>query len=347
MRFFSPKMRACLALFLLLIGGFAWKYCEKSTLWKLRGQTMGHIRYTIQYNAPKKRLSQQQTDQFLHRFNAVFSTYLPTSEISQLNAQDTLTFQSPLWGTLLKEAKWAYLQSKGAFDPTIGQLVNVWGFGPSRNMSSDTIDISTLLSDVGFDKLRISETGIRKKSAQIALDMSAIAKGYAVDLLAKQLEALGMKNYMVEVGGEVYVSGKKDENRHWRIGIQDPIRPTLQTPAATLQLPKGGIATSGNYHNYRNEGGNRYVHTINPRNGRPIEHPLLSATVWAATCARADALATACLVLGLREAEALVARTKEVEGLFFYMDSTSNVRILATKGIRSYLSNLHYKLSPL
>ena len=315
-------------------------------LWQLQGQTMGTISYHIRYRATQPQLNQPRVDSLLTAFNNVFSTYVPDSEISRFNDGDTLVFGSALWVDLLSESRWAYLQSKGAFDPTVGPLVEAWGFGTSGQPTSDTSRIEELLNYVGFDKLYISETALSKSDARLRLDMSAIAKGYAVDLVAGQLSATQLEDYMVEIGGEVYVSGQRSEGEPWRIGIQDPLRPTENAAAAVLKIPKGGIATSGNYRNRRQIGQRTYAHTLNPQIGRPVVHSLLSATVWATNCSRADALATACLVVGLREAVDLILRTPTTEALFFYTDSTATVRSYLTDGIRAYVSALRYQPLP-
>lgn len=337
---FVPILLLIMAIALLIYSRRT-KESKTEALWQLQGETMGNITYHIQYYAPTQRLKKAEIDSLLHVFNKVFSTYVSDSEIVYFNRSDTLSFGSPLWKNLLKESHWAYIQSQGAFDPTVGPLVKAWGFGATGAATADTTQIAEILNYVGFDKLRISELGMGKADARLTLDMGAIAKGYAVDLVAQQLTQQGLKNYMVEIGGEVYLSGQHEDRTPWRIGIQDPLHPKGHYPAAILQISKGGVATSGNYRNYRSTGQHTYGHTIDPRTGGPVAHNLLSATVWAPSCIRADALATACLVIGLSEARTLIANLEGTEALFFYKDSDV-LRSYATMGLRPYLSALRY-----
>ena len=338
------------ALLLLAVLATAWLYRKyvnsQPKLWQLQGQTMGGISYQISYLSQKKELKKAVVDSLLKEFNYLFSTYLPYSEISRFNREDTLSFGSLLWTELLDESKWAYNQSKGAFDPTVGPLTEAWGFGPNRKPTSDTSQIELLLSYVGFDKLNVSQKGIGKKDPRLRLDLSAIAKGYAVDLLTTILVEKSIQNYMIEIGGELRVDGYRIDKRPWRIGIQDPLQPINEASVAVLEIPKGGLATSGNYRNIRKTKQSTYAHTLDPRKGRPVSSNILSATIWSTTSARADALATACIVLGFQEALSLINHTSQTEALFFYVNEESNLRSYLTPGLRDYVSALRYDSIP-
>ena len=179
-----------------------------------------------------------------------------------------------------------------------------------------------------------------KTVSALRLDMSAIAKGYAVDLVAEYLEKCSIRNYMVEIGGEVRVLGK-GQSKGWRIGIEDPRSPWESKIAAIVHLRKGAIATSGSYRNYRKVGPYLFTHIIHPKTGWPVQHNLVSASVWAPNSLRADALATACLVLGKEEAQILITHLPKVECLLLYIDEEGKLCSYISSGWREHLeSNL-------
>jgi thiamine biosynthesis lipoprotein len=191
--------------------------------------------------------------------------------------------------------------SDGAFDVTVAPLVNLWGFGPGpmRDGIPDQDQIRSALARVGYQRLhlRSEPPGIRKERPDLVVDLSAIAKGYGVDLVAEHLDALGLENYLVEIGGEVWGKGHNARGTPWRIAIEKP-SPAQRSVYAVVRLDGRGIATSGDYRNFFEQQGQRFSHTIDPTSGRPVIHDLASVTVLSPTVTRADALATALLVLG-------------------------------------------------
>ena len=354
----APDMFAFLSrsltLFLLgmlcvVLGG-----CQGQKHWQLSGHTMGGIAYELTYRATKPVLEQEEVDDFLHQFNLIFSTYVPASEIARFNASaHGLVERDSLWEELLVASHRVHTWSKGAFDPTIAPLVNAWGFGPGKTPTTDTARIEELLLHVGLDKLQHTQKGLQKAHPALQLDMSAIAKGYAVDLLARKLQAAGITDYFIEIGGEIALSGRYNKARLWRIGIQDPLRPSVDQAAAILSLCEDqlpcGVATSGNYRNLRRVGKRNYAHAIDPRTGRPVTHTLLGVTIVASSAVYADALATACLVMGLEASLSLIDGLPEVEALFFSLADTNKageqqLRLQATPALRSHLSGLKYPL---
>ena len=239
----------------------------------------------------------------LDEINHLMSTYKPDSEISQFNQQ-----QPDQWVTISAET--AYVidagqkvsqLSHGAFDMTIGNLVNLWGFGPTINLDSipDKSKIDTLIGSTGYQKLKVKQEPhqLLKTSPEVYLDLSAIAKGYAVDAIAKVLLENNITNFMVEIGGEIITHGLKEENRPWVIGVQSPAS-SEDSVQKKLYLTNVAMATSGDYRNYFEQDGQRYSHTIDPRTGFPIKHQLASVTVISTSCMQADAYATAIMVLG-------------------------------------------------
>lgn len=216
--------------------------------------------------------------------------------------------------------------SNGMFDPTISNLINAWGFGEDHTPDEDTSKIESLLSSVGIDKTYIQDGKLYKETPDISFNFSAIAKGYGVDVAADVLRHKGCKDLMVEIGGEIVCSGNNPDGRKWRILIETPDKeflkdvfksdnpPTFNEPLI-VELDNEALATSGNYRNYRKKDGETYGHTISPRTGKPVTTDILSASVIAPTCMEADALATACMVMGSSDAMAMLL-DRNVAGAF-------------------------------
>ena len=241
----------------------------------------------------------QRIDDLLARVDNSMSTYKQDSEISQFNRMrvgDQLTI-SEEFAEVIQISRDVWLQSNGAFDPTIGPLVDLWGFGAGSvdlNIPSDDL-IATALSNTGFEHVHLDDS-VLTKSMPVALDLSAVAKGYAVDLVADFLEMSALPDYLVEVGGEIRVSGLNPSGNQWRVAIEQP--QLASSVANVLALSDISIATSGDYRNYFERDGVRYSHTIDPRVGMPVAHGLASVTVLSKSCAEADAWATAFTVMG-------------------------------------------------
>ena len=227
------------------------------------------------------------------------STYKTESEISRFNALSVNASQqiSADFAHVLNVSESVWQQSNGAFDPTVGPLVDLWGFGPvpGDNVVPTDDQIDAALAAIGYQHVQLAD-GQLAKSSPVRLDLSAVAKGYAVDQVADLLEMLALPDYLVEVGGEMRLSGFNPKGQPWRIAVEQPtVIPQVQR---IIELGDVAMATSGDYRNYFEVDGVRYAHTIDPRTGRPINHSLASVTVLAPTCAEADAWATALTVLG-------------------------------------------------
>jgi thiamine biosynthesis lipoprotein len=237
------------------------------------------------------------------------STYKGQSQISRFNrllSNDQQSISAE-FAEVLAVSKLVWEQSGGAFDPTVGPLVDLWGFGPVA--TDDRIPneqaLAKALAEIGFEHVQ-SEGRILTKTKPVRLDLSAVAKGYGVDQVAQLLEMLALPDYLVEVGGEMRVSGVNPDGNPWRVAIEMPsLMPQVQR---VIALHDGAVATSGDYRNYFERDGLRYSHTIDPRTGRPITHSLASVTVLAKTCAEADAWATALMVLGEEQGMALAEK---------------------------------------
>ncbi len=239
----------------------------------------------------------------LTEVNDKMSTYLPSSELSRFNSSRS-TEPFPVSAETLQvfeEAQRISAATGGAFDVTVGSLVNLWGFGPKAKPAAipSSSEIEGLRAKIGWGKIEVDavRSTIRKSESEIYCDLSAIAKGYAVDRVAESLTALGVGDYMVEVGGEVRTRGRNAEGEPWRIAIE---RPDMTQRAFQEVVPLSGMAmaTSGDYRNFYERDGVRFSHTIDPRTGRPIQHRLASVSVIDPACIRADGYATALMVLG-------------------------------------------------
>jgi FAD:protein FMN transferase len=306
----------------------------------LAGKTMGTT-YNITYLDVNGRDLQNSIDSLLVVFNQSLSTYIPDSELSQFNHGDSLRFKLPYMLPVLKASKEVFEKTGGSFDPTIGPLVNSWGFGPSGPELKDSVDIRNLLNLVGFNKLEFSDTLLTKKIPGIYLDFSAIAKGYGVDVLGEFLESKGIANYLVEIGGEVVVRGVNEKGELWKLGINRPEESaTASDLFSIIALDNRAMATSGNYRNYYVKDSLKISHTINPATGYPVNHGLLSATVIAKDCMTADAYATALMVMGTDRAMALDSALNEIEVFLIYSDGQGGYKTFASESIKPYLSFL-------
>ncbi len=245
---------------------------------------------------------QADIDALLVAINAEMSTYDPNSSLSLLNkapAQQWLPIP-PRLAAVLSAARDIYVLSDGLFDPTVGPLVNLWGFGPQEAVKlPDEGQVAAAMKRVGYDDLRIDSNAgkVSKASDSMYVDLSAIAKGFAVDEVAQLLERRGLTDYLIEIGGELRVQGRNPQGKPWRVAVESPI-PGERQVHGILSLESGSVATSGDYRNFFTHEGQRFSHTIDPRTGYPVTHSMVSVTVVDASAMRADALATALLVMG-------------------------------------------------
>jgi thiamine biosynthesis lipoprotein len=324
---FSSRLRGALALLVLFMPG-----CKSPTPFEHYGLALG-TSFAVKASFlpsgvdPEKLKTELETK--LEEVDREMSTYLPDSELSRFNRSASTDWQpvTPNLAKVVAKALEVSRLSDGAFDVTVGPLVNLWGFGPDarRNQAPETSAIEAAKARVGYQYLqaRLSPPALRKLRPELYVDLSAIAKGFAVDYLAEHLESLGVGDYLVEIGGEVRVKGRSPTGRKWRVAIEKPV-PKLSQIEKILELSDIAVATSGDYRNYFEAGGKRFSHTIDPRTGWPISHRLASVSVLCPTTMEADALATALMVLGeeqgftLAEKEGIPALfiVKQAEGEF-------------------------------
>ena len=237
-------------------------------------------------------------------------------------------------------------ETQGAFDITVAPLVNAWGFGFKNKIDVSKEKIDSIRKYVGFEKVRMENGKVIKEDKNIMLDCSAIAKGYGVDAVGRYLEKKKIRNYMVEIGGEIRVKGCNPEGRLWKVGISKPIDDSLNVNGEiqeVLMVSDIAIATAGNYRNFYIKDNKKYAHTIDPRTGYPVQHSILSSTVVAPTCALADAYATSFMVVGLDEAKKILARHKELQAYFIYTDSKGKMATWCTKDLEDNLMKYSQK----
>lgn len=307
----------------------------------LAGNTMG-TSYRIVYLDNQERDFKNEIDSVLVLFNQSLSTYIPDSELSVFNKSDSLVFESPYFLPVLEASKLIFEKTAGAFDPTVGPLVNLWGFGPEGPQLKDSINVSSLLPLVGFNNVLFNGEMVKKVKSGIYLDFSAVAKGYGVDVISEFLISKGIESMLVEIGGELIAKGVNENGELWKIGVNRPEElGRADELYSIIALDNKGMATSGNYRNYYEVDGIKISHTIDPFTGKPVRHGLLSATVLAADCMTADALATALMVMGTENAIALQDKEKDFEIFLIYNDDAGEMQSFASEGIKPYLSFAH------
>ncbi len=282
-------------------------------------------RFTVKVVAPPSSTEPQALQEEIHeelaKVNALMSTYQPDSEVSRFNRFDRIEWfpASPDSVAVIEEALNVGRLTGGAFDITVAPLVDLWNFGPDRQ-AADRVpsagEIDRVKVKIGFTRVEVrrSPPAVRKQREDLSVDLSGVAKGYAVDKIAELLEGRGIGNYMVDVGGEVKARGRNQQGKPWQIAVESPVAGERRIHKV-ICLDGLGLATSGDYRNYFEKDGVRYSHIIDPRTGRPITHRLASVSVLAQSCMRADAMATALMVLG-PEAGYQLALQEELAALF-------------------------------
>ena len=323
------------SLFLLLPQGCS---AEKEVVFT--GRTMGttyHIKLVAGYFNHTAGL-QKKIDARLTAINQSMSTYIHDSEISRFNRSTTI--EKPFrvgddFLRVIKVAQHLYTLTGGAWDGTIKPLVDLWGFGnrePGDNLPGAAI-IDNTLKTVGFYHIHISDHGPIKQHPLVTLDFASIAKGYAVDQIALLLKRDNIDDFIVEIGGEVFASGVRQDGKKWRVGVNVPDKhASLQDLYSVVQLSSLAMATSGDYRNFVEKDGVVYSHIIDPRTGYPIQNGIASVTIIAPDCTMADGLATAIVVMGKKKGLALIERLSGVEGLIIVRDPEGKLRDFPSSG---------------
>ncbi|MYM59624.1 FAD:protein FMN transferase ApbE [Vibrio sp. OCN044] len=308
----------------------------------LSGPTMGttyNIKYIVAENQPTPDVVQKEVDRLLEQVNDQMSTYRTDSELSLFNqSESSQPFEvSPQTATVVKEAIRLNNLTLGALDVTVGPLVNLWGFGPEARpevVPSDN-ELKKRKAETGIEHLSVNGNALSKDIPSLYVDLSTIAKGWGVDVVADYIESQGILNYMVEVGGEMRLKGLNREGVKWRIAIE---KPTVDERAIQEIIEPGdmAIATSGDYRNYFEKEGVRYSHIINPQTGKPINHKVVSVTVLDKSSMTADGLATGLMVLG-EDKGMKVANDNNIP-VFMIVKSSDGFIELASDAYKPYIN---------
>lgn len=297
--------------------------------------------YSIIFYDSVYRDYQKEIDSIFNAMNHSMSTYIPTSDISQINAGDTSVIVDHMFKEVFELSKEISQNTQGYFDPTVGVLVNAWGFGPGPQMTLDSTQVDSLLNFVGFNKVWMNaDHTIKKSNPNILFDFNAIAKGYAVDRLGVFLTHKGIKNYLIEVGGELTAKGQnKLKDKPFVVGIDDPQATDRTIPAAKINLNNKALASSGNYRHFRIDptSGKKFVHTVDPKTGYTKNSNVLGVTVLANTCAEADAYATAFMAMDLDDSMALLLKDDAIEAYIIYVKVNGETSTFTTEGFKEIL----------
>jgi thiamine biosynthesis lipoprotein len=270
---------------------------EAQTEHLIEGRTMGTTYHITVVSGAREGIKglKEKVDRRLEAINQVFSTYNKDSEISRFNASKTSGEKfrvSADFIQVMKMGRKIHRLSQGAWDATVNPLVDLWGFGPTRHppRMPPEAEIKTLLQTIGFDRIQIQEPNFLVKNlAVVTLDLNSIAKGFAVDQISALLAASGSKNYLVEIGGEIYAAGHRRDGKNWRVGINRPQKDAAFNEVyKTVAIKDQAFATSGDYRNFFEIGGVRYSHVIDPRSGYPVSNGVVSVSVIAGNCTLAD-----------------------------------------------------------
>ena len=336
----DKKTKRNLVWVLVLVLGTVWilaRHNQPMPYQKDSGLIFGTV-YNITYQHATNLKKEIEAE--LRRFDGSLSPFNDTAVITRINRGEDIAADS-FFCTVFRRSMEISRETEGAFDITVAPLVNAWGFGFKQGSFPDSARIDSLRQLVGYKKVSLTHEGkVVKEDPRIMLDCSAVAKGYAVDVIAGLLHRKGIANFMVDIGGEVVVSGRNPQDTLWRIGINKPVDDSLslnQELQTVLNVSGVGIATSGNYRNFYYHEGKKYAHTINPMTGYPALHNLLSATVIARDCMSADAYATACMVMGLEKATGFVESRPDIDAYFIYADSTGHYGTYMTRGMERFL----------
>lgn len=335
----TRQMFGKLAFFsLLVVGLMACEGKKELKVYRIAGSAQGTY-YSITYCSASNENLQPAVDSLFRQFDRSVSAYLPNSLLSRLNNNDTTATADRIFETVFKKAMEVSTASNGAFDITVGPLVNTWGFGFSKKAQVDQAMVDSLLPLVDYRKVKLVKGKLVKADPRIRVDFDALAQGYTSDWLAQFFESKGIHDYLIDVGGEVLGRGQKPNGQYWSVGIELPAQSSEddRRVQAVLQLKDKAISTSGSYRKYYEENGSRYSHFIDPATGYPVRHSLLSVSVLASDCITADAYATTFMVMGLEKSKAFLAHHPELDVYFISDDQKGGFSIYYTPGYEQLL----------
>lgn len=302
---------------------------------KISGFAQGTT-YSMSYRDAQKRNLQPQVDSILKDFDQSLSIYCKTSIITRINNNDTTVRTDAYFDECYKLSEEVYKATNGAFDITVGPLVQTWGFGLKKRDKITQERIDSILPLVGMEKVKLIRGKLIKSDPRMFIDVNAIAQGYSVDVIARYFESKGINEYLIEIGGETLCKGLNSKGKGWVIGIDKPYDNNV-TPGQDLQakvaLPSGkALATSGSYRKFFEENGVKYSHELDTKTGYPAHNTLLSISVVASSCALADGYATAFMVMGVDKAKEFLAKRTDMEAFMVYSGSKGEFLTYYTPG---------------
>lgn len=323
---------------LILIIGSIFVICQQrnTPFQKDEGMVFGTI-YHITYQSDTN--YQKEIEAELQKVDNSLSPFNKTSIISRINRNEKVKVDE-MFSEVFQLAEKISGDTDGAFDITVAPMVNAWGFGFKTGNPPTRQTIDSLRAIVGFHNVALQDGYVIKKNPKTMLDCSAIAKGYGTDVVARFLKKKGVQNFMVEIGGEIVVNGNSEKLQPWRIGINKPTDDSLNINQAiqdVVSVSNIAMATSGNYRNFYYKNGKKYAHTIDPKTGYPVQHNILSATVFADDCATADAYATSFMVLGLDGAKKILEKHPEFCAYLIYSDQKGSNQIWYSPSLQKKL----------
>ena len=319
-------------LIFLIVGTF---YILRNRTPEVYTTNSGYI-FGTQYNIKYKSVEDLHGEirSTLNEVDNSLSMFNRNSIISAFNSnRDTIA--NEMFTEVFNLAQEISAKTDGAFDITVAPLVNAWGFGFKKGELPDSATVEELRSKVGYTTVALVDGRVIKQTPGTMLDCGAIAKGYGCDMVARLLDSRNITDYMIEIGGEVVTKGKNDRGTDWNISISKPTENTTgghNGHQKIIAISGKAMATSGNYRNFRIENGKKYAHTIDPRTGYPVQHSLLSATVIAENCAKADAYATSFMVMGLEKAIEQ-CKSDNIEAFFIYSNEDGALQTYSTEGL--------------
>ena len=326
----NPKKRLVWQLpflVLLIVGTVLIIRQQQSTPYQKNAGLIFGTTYSVTYQCGED--LQEEIEAELKKVDDEFSMFNSQSIVARLNNGEQPELSNDFID-VFKLARQVSEDTNGAFDITVAPLVNAWGFGFKHEQMPSKEQVDSLRELIGYRYVTLKDKNITMQKPGMMLDFSAIAKGYGVDVVARLLERHDIKNYMVEIGGEITTRGINPERVPWRIGVNKPSEDALNENhelQTILNVTDKSMATSGNYRNFYVKGGKKYAHTIDPKTGYPVQHSLLSATVLTDRCAKADAYATSFMVLGMDGAKQILERHKELMAYLIYTDSKGNLAV--------------------
>lgn len=280
---------------------------------------------------------QKEIEAELKKVDAEFSMFNDTSTVARLNRGEQPEL-SPMFCEIFQLAERISEKTNGAFDITVAPLVNAWGFGFKNEQMPTAHQVDSLMASIGYQHVHLKGKQLIKERPNIMLDFSAIAKGWGVDVITRLLERHDIKNFMVEIGGEITTRGINPQRVPWKIGVNKPTDDALNEShelQTVLNVTDKSMATSGNYRRFYEKDGKRYAHTIDPKTGYPVQHSLLSATVIADNCAIADAFATSFMVMGLERAKQLVEKENGLMAYLIYSNEKGKLEVWFSPAMKS------------